>query len=43
MIKMKEIGTISITFVEDRGLLKERVNFVKDKKIVGFLKPVRHF
>lgn len=40
---MKEIGTISVTFVVDRGLLKERVNLIKDKKIVGFLKPVKHF
>jgi len=40
---MKELETINITLVVDRGFLKERVNFVKDKKIIGFLKPVRHF
>jgi hypothetical protein len=37
---MKEIKKIEITLVEDRNLLKWRVNLVKDNLIFGCIKPI---
>ncbi len=30
-----------LSLVEDRGLLKWRVNLIKENRIVGWLKPVK--
>ena len=38
---MREIGRIGITFLEDRSVIKCRVNFIRRDKIVGFMKPLR--
>jgi hypothetical protein len=37
---MEERGTIIASLVEDRGILKYRVNFIKENRVFGFLKPV---
>jgi len=37
---MEEIGSVNITLIQDRGLKKVRVNYVKDNRVFGFLRPV---
>jgi hypothetical protein len=37
---MREWGRMIISLVEDRGQPKWRVNFIKEERIWGFLKPV---
>jgi len=36
---MREIGTVVIDLVEDRGKKKIRMNFIKEDRVFGFLKP----
>jgi hypothetical protein len=37
---VREIGTVVASLIEDRGILKYRMNFIKENKIFGFLKPL---
>jgi len=37
---MKELFNIHTSVLIDRGVKKVRVNFKKDNKIVGWLKPI---
>jgi len=37
---MKELRKAEITLVEDRNLLKWRINLVKGNYVIGCLKPV---
>lgn len=37
---MKELRKIEISLIEDRNILKWRVNFVKQNHVFGWLKPV---
>jgi hypothetical protein len=41
VLYMREIGRIGITFLEDRSVIKCRVNFIRRDRIVGFMKPLR--
>lgn len=37
---MKEIATFTVSLIKDRNVLKWRVNFVKNGKVFGWLKPI---
>jgi hypothetical protein len=37
---MRELEKAEITLIEDRNLLKWRVNFIKGNHVTGCLKPV---
>jgi len=37
---MKELEKAEITLIEDRNLLKWRINLVKGNHIMGWIKPV---
>ncbi|GEM_PF-1324024 len=38
---MKEIKGLYISLIEDRKMLKWRVNFIKENHIYGFIKPFK--
>lgn len=40
---MEKIAVAEIALLNDRGIKKFRVNFIKDNKVFGFLKPVKYF
>jgi len=40
---MKEMGTMIVSLVEDRNILKWRINLIKGNKINGFLRPANLF
>jgi hypothetical protein len=37
---MEELGTVNITLLEDRGLKKVRINYMRGNRFFGCLKPV---
>ena len=37
---MREIKRIDVALVEDRSVLKWRVNLMTDGKLLGFIRPV---
>jgi len=41
MNEMNELASINATLINDRDVLKWRVNLVKDGKLYGFMKPVQ--
>ncbi len=37
---MEELGTLTMTILEDRGLKKVRINMVRGNVVRGFIRPI---
>ena len=40
---MEELKSMHISLVKDRGILKYRVNLIKENVVFGWLKPINNF
>lgn len=43
VVDIRELATINMRLIDDRNVIKCRVNMIKNGRLIGFIKPVDSF